>query len=569
MKLSAVATLSAFLVCGPALAQFQDMPKGPVTIQVLDEAGNAVSGAQVHCVNWNFGPRFTELTPDEKAVTDLKGRVTFPERTIGMAFVRVQAGELGGWFRLSESGSDHPVNTVTVGVGRTLRVRTHVPGVLVVADGCLPVGFTDDDGELTLPNYGVGYSPDLAFTKEKYAWEVVSFSREISILDVQMKPGSVIEGVVLGPGGEPAPNVSVFGGAFRHNPVITDSAGCFQMPRSPRTEFGEKHQICASLRSGAGNYWAEVLVAVETPVISGLTLRLARSVPQVYTLRGRVIHAETGEPVKAQILKSTSDNLFCADHLGSTDDTGRFSIDVSQRGGFWYFAVSDDPTLFTIGSMIYVSEPKENAAIPELEFQVSKGCAITGRACSEDGAPIGNRWVYYEPDGDVTFPIETQKDGRFTVAHLNGAGESYRLSVHDAFGRRASVDVGPLNRGEVQEGVEIILPPQIEPAKLRGTVRDSAGNPVAGVRMRFDYVQPFDPPSVQSTTDDRGRFVATILYSGEATVTARSLTQQSPGEYSAYYDLPCGVPHPGKVILDTASDAEQNFVVTPLPDAKQ
>jgi hypothetical protein len=551
-----------------ALAQFQDMPKGPVTIVVQDEAGTPVPGAEVHCVNWNFGPRFTELMPEEKAFTNLDGRVTFQNRTIGEAFARVQSGALGGWFRLTESGSDHPVNSVTIGVGRTLRVRTRIPDVLVLAENCLPVGLTDENGNIAIPNHGVGYDPDLAFTKEDYAWESVSFSRDVAILDVQLKPGCVIDGIVLGPDGEPVPDVPVFGGAYLHNPVMTDRAGRLQLTRNPRTEFGGTLQVFASLRRGGESYWGEAHVPVETPIISGIVLQLAHRVPYTYTVRGRVLHGETGEPVKARIVRNSSENLYCVSEIETTDGTGRFSMGVNLKTGFWYFAVPEEPTLFAVGPMVYVSEPEEGAGTPELEFQISDGCAIRGRAVSEDGIPIRNKWVYYEPVGELPYPVETDDDGRFTVGHLDGAGKTYQLTVHDAFGRRASTTAGPLKRGEVLDGVEIVLPAQVEPATLRGTVRDQTGSPVAGIRMRFEYVDQFDPPYVQAITDDHGRFAAEVLYTGKATVTARSLTQQSEGDYSGYYDLPVAAPLPARVDLSTTSNAEQDFIVAPLLEPK-
>ncbi|MCC6488057.1 MAG: hypothetical protein IT364_11210 [Candidatus Hydrogenedentes bacterium] len=541
-----------------ALAQFEGMPRGPLTIVVQDQDGKPVPNAEVHCVNWDYGPRFTELGPEEKGVTDRDGRVHFQDRTFGGAFARVKAGELGGWFRIQGASPEHPEVEIQTGLGHTVTLKAKLPGVLVLADGCLPIGLTDERGMLSAPNFGLGYDPNFAFTKEGYAWTTGSAFRDHSTVEVEMRPGTDIEGVVLGPDGAPVEGADVSTGPYSFKPMKTTAEGRFRLSRCPQSERGASQQLCAHMRANEVLLWAEEQVVLETPLVSGVVLRLAAVQSHSYTVRGRVIRAETGQPVKAKIYQNTSESLSGGKVAASTGRDGHFSIQINRSMGYWYLALPEDPTLRTDGPMLYVGNKEGEWEDKEVEFRVTEGCAIEGRAISEDGTPINDKYVYYL-DPDTTFhPPTTDERGRFMLPHLNGAGKAYELYVSDSFGRQGRVTVGPMKQGELRRDVEILLPPQVEPSRLRGTVSDPNGKPMPGMRLQLYFGDPPKPDTTEALTDDRGEYEVKVLYSGPAKVIISSLT---PG-----YILRHRVFDSDEVLLDATKDAEHDFTVSQEPE---
>ncbi|MBI5091603.1 MAG: carboxypeptidase regulatory-like domain-containing protein [Candidatus Hydrogenedentes bacterium] len=562
MKLLVTLAALALILSLEGYAQFENLPRAPVTITVHDPNNKPVPGAEVHCVDWNCGPRFTELQPDEQAVTDTDGRVTFQNRTAGQVFARVRAGELGGWFRIQDFNSHHPKVVVKIGVGRTIRVNTHVPGALVLADGCLPAGVTDEHGQITVPNFGLGYDPGLAFTKEGYAWTVEHVAFDTPVFDLPLKPGTEIEGVVLDPEGKPVAGAKVYAGPYRMAPVSTDQNGHFRLTRCARSYDPAEH-VSASAQIEGKSLSGEVRIRADKPLITGVTVTLAPTIIPTFTVQGRVVNALTGQPVKAEIVRNSSADLSCAHRAGKTNSDGRFSLDARESDGGCYFALPRDPTLYIEGGMVPLRRVQGKPVDQIIEFKAVKGCAISGRAISADGKPISAKYVEYTPLGKLQLhhPALTQKDGRFVLPHLDGVGATYTLQVTDALGRRGTATVGPLTPGEFRKNVIIRLPAQVEPSRLRGVVTDRDGKPLSSVRLAFTYEDKSESTEIMAVSDDEGKYELRVLYSGHAKVSASVSAQQSPGESNYYRSRHGKIVGADRVTLDGAKDAEMNFVV--------
>ncbi|MCL4694186.1 MAG: hypothetical protein KJ060_16950, partial [Candidatus Hydrogenedentes bacterium] len=202
------------LATGLAVAQ----QLGPITLLVQDAEGNPVSGAEVHCVNWDSEVlRETPLQDGEKGVTGPDGKVTFQDKTIGQVFVRVIAGEQGGWYRVHDRGEPAGV-MLTVDTGHTLRGTVRgvdgepLADVRILADSSLPAGKTDEAGRFAVPNAGVTYSPKLVFAKEGYSPEGTHVHFDANEATIILKRAVDIPVRVVYPDGTPAEKAHVGGG---------------------------------------------------------------------------------------------------------------------------------------------------------------------------------------------------------------------------------------------------------------------------------------------------------------------------------------------------------------------
>ena len=236
MKPCVLRILMAFAVLIVALAAPAERYDGPVNIVVKDEAGQPVSGATVQCTNWyNIVMRTEPLAPNEQATTNAEGRVTFegiPRGPFNEVFIHVVSGELGGWFRVQDR---EPEAALIIRVGNSIQITVNditgkpVEGVTVLAENSLPFDKTDNEGRVTVRNYGVGYRPSLAFGKEGYGWEIEDALTAIpDSFGIILKPGIVLEGTVLGPDGAPLPKAEVYWAQFTS--TGTDDKGFFRFP---------------------------------------------------------------------------------------------------------------------------------------------------------------------------------------------------------------------------------------------------------------------------------------------------------------------------------------------------
>jgi hypothetical protein len=537
---------------------------GPITLAVQDEQGRPVKGAEVSCVNWdNQTLRGALLTDSEKGVSDDDGKVTFKEKTIGQVFVRVRAGECGGWYRVHNQ-SEHPVVILTVGTGLTVRGTVRdtagqpLADVVILADSCLPAGKTDESGRFAVPNMELDYSPELVFTKDGYAPEGTHVHFEAAELSMTLRPSADVTGTVVMPDGSPAAGAWIGGPSRQAHDLQTDDEGHFTIPAVP---LGENTVISAGTRVEDVVYRAERRLTVTDPLAEPIVLKLEKVV--FGSIVGRMLHAGTNEPVQGKVMLDYNKEFYSPSKRSKVDEEGRFTFEQIHEGHYWLLAAPSKLTLYQVGGPKRVCV-KGTDGPTEVELVVDDGCAITGRAVTADGAPVAKKYVMWQPMPHY-WTVSTERDGSFVIPHLDGAGVTYTVEMQDALGRVARATVGPLEKGQTLNGVELRMPLAKEPATLRGTVRDTAGTPLAGIRLRFQYEEEVEPRSLSTVTDEKGVFGVKVVNSGTVKVRASTGVQIERGERNENLARNCEIVGEDTLSLDATKDQTIELVVKPKP----
>ncbi|MCC6486676.1 MAG: carboxypeptidase regulatory-like domain-containing protein, partial [Candidatus Hydrogenedentes bacterium] len=537
---------------------------GSIRLAIVDKQGQPVPGASVIAINWdNEIVRTDELRDNEKGTTDEKGQVTFKEKTIGQVFVRVQAGDQGGWFRVQDREKAGPV-TLTLDTGQTvtgtLRDTAGAPiaGALILADSCLPIGETDAAGRFSVTNYGVGYSPQLIFAKEGFVPDGTHVHFEAAEVSFTLKRAVAIQGRVLMPDGTPVKDASVGGERRSSRPLRSGANGEFTISKAP---VGEEITISASVRVKDVLYQARQRLTVTDPPPGPVTLQLEEV--KFGSVRGRMIHMSTGEPVTGRVLLDTSNEFYNPQEEVNTDEEGRFVIESLYPGPYWLFAAPVTKTLYMVGGPKQVSITEETLS-PEVELSVDDGCALRGSVLAADGTPVAGRQVMWQPMTHYR-AIWTDEAGKFIIPYLDGAGITYTIEVSDDLQRVVSKTVGPLEKGQTVSDIELRMPPPMVPAPLRGNVRDEAGTPLPNVRLRFRYTESGSPWGVEATTDAKGEYSAQIVRSGPVEVAASIGVQIERDGSSDNLSRECEVLSTKTLTLEEGKDASLDLTVRTVP----
>lgn len=535
---------------------------GSVTLVVQDEEGRPVSGAEVHCVDWVDDQfRETPLGEDEKGISDGQGRITFRDRTIGQVFVRVQAGECGGWYRVQERG-EHPEALLTIGVGRTARgtVRDSsgqpLAGVMVLADGCLPAGETDESGRFTVSSYGLVYSPELVFVKNGYTPVRTHVHFEAGEVAITLKQGVDLRGVVVTPDDTPAVGSRVSATIPGASDLIVDEEGRFVVHAAP---VDEEITINAVLYGNRGSCRASLPLAVREFLGSPVVLRL--EAVEYGSITGRMRHAATGEAIRGKVMLDATNEFYSPRKEVATDKEGRFTIERLERGTYWLFAAPARLTLYQVGGPLQV-HVDDTGAPAGVELKVAEGCMVKGRVLTADGAPVIGKQVMWEPMSYYR-AVWTDKNGYFLIPYLDGDGVTYTIEVRDDLGRCAKATAGPLKKGDEVRGIELRMPPVTEAAVLYGTVSDTSGKPVPNVRLELLYDSGVEPRALSAATDEKGVFDVKIVNSGTVKVSASLGVQIERGGYSENLSRECEIIGGNTLVLDNSKDQTVQLAVKP------
>jgi protocatechuate 3,4-dioxygenase beta subunit len=224
-------------------------------------------------------------------------------------------------------------------------------------------------------------------------------------------------------------------------------------------------------------------------------------------LRGRVVAADDGRPIRRAVLRVSAPELR-EGRSTVTDPEGRYEFRDLPAGRFTVSAVKPGFVSIAYGQT-RPNEPgrpidvRDGHSVDRIDFALPRGAVITGRVIDEYGEPVANASVYPMQLRYVNgqrqpmmsgSPMQTPDTGEFRLwslapgeyliqARLNNAvgvfGDSddrsgYGASYYPGTPNAADAQVVKVEVGQTLGGVDIVLLPT-QTARITGTTLDSRG----------------------------------------------------------------------------------------------
>jgi len=341
---------------------------------------------------------------------------------------------------------------------------------------------------------------------------------------INLSPSARIEGMVVGPNGEPISNISlrlVDEGSGSVVAVTRSSAsGAFAFESNVRSG---NYSITGYIdpyypTSGFGYVTGSVsgIAAAEGQTTSGILVRLNASGIITGTVKD-----ENGSPVAGVTLRAFSidgQSRFSfakADSLGrfniSTNlPSGRYNLTIYDISGFVFDPISDSATVnLTAGSTSTVN------------FVLKRSGIISGRIVYSDNSPAGSILVYaFSSDNRYFGYAYSNPDGTYSINTGLGTG-NYTVIANNEFSKSKSVLV---TAGRETKDVDFKLS-TVGAAKVivSGRVLDSMGSPVSSAMV-------FSPSDYTSSSDDGSYEIEIALPAGQSSITV-PLTASKRGYY--------------------------------------
>ena len=344
------------------------------------------------------------------------------------------------------------------------------------------------------------------------------------VLDASVE-AATIRGNVVAENGAPGAGAKVWTVKLwiqeleRHE-ATTDAAGRFAV------EVGPGDWVIGASLADQGNSKDEY-VQVEGPDPAPVTIRLS---PQG-RLRGRLVEAETGRPIRGG-------RLFIDNGVVPvSDDDGRFEVTGLSRTRYHEsFVVAAGRERKRV--LFEMAE----GPVTDLEIPVPRGGKVVGRVLDVEGQPVPRAFVGKSTSGSILSLTglwdRTDAQGRFEYDGLPLGRTTWMNTVAAGFeaaqrdGVRAHLDGTPISvefrlarsladqrrQPQRQGGPVQVMAPQPENRRtVAGVVVDPTGQPVAGATVRWGIVQS-SAAMIETKTDADGKFRLTLLPPGAEVV---------------------------------------------------
>jgi hypothetical protein len=292
------------------------------------------------------------------------------------------------------------------------------------------------------------------------------------------EPAVKISGVVQLPDGKPATGASVqlvspFG--MRGEDIKTDANGKFELEWNPRQFGGQNDQtVCALVRDVEHNLAVAQDLDEDT---TNLDLKLAPGL----TLAGR---AEAGgKPLTnatAQLVFWTGRSGMWLQGLARTTTPGQYEIPALPPGRKYGVIVSAPGYGQKQNNNLEISAEPGRQELDTVELKPAN-LKLAGQVLDDDDKPVARCNVNINGDDQPSANTRTDRDGRFSFAHV--CEGTIRLSANSqrAYGS-LSAEGGDTNV-VLHLGENMGSSPDSKSHKLRGVVMDADGQPVAGAQV--------------------------------------------------------------------------------------
>lgn len=518
--------------------------------QVTDEQGAPLPGAEVFVLDareaqvpmlaWVLGQK------EATAVTAADGFFLLPDRRPGerLDLAVTRSGYTAGRLAGVTVPAEQPV-VVTLKSASTLRGRVvdergdpvsgaHVTLMAERADGgsffSNTGAVTGSDGRFTIEDVEpaivrVGARAEGYLPAERGSVEVTA-GRDVSGLELVLRPGAVVEGIVTGADGSPVIGADV---------AVQEEGQGQRIGYSGATTDGDGRYRLDAVEPGARTIaayhpdWQRGVAELEVqPGTQRLDLRLAAGLP----VRGRVTGAR-GEPVAGAAVRIGQPRASWSRYQAITDDTGAFSVEGVPAGA--YEAVAEHRDHAPARQPLVIGD----GPVPDLLLELGPALAITGALRGLSPAELAQANVMANADGQFRQGTVSH-DGRYRVDGV-GPGD-WRVWAALGDGARQASGRVQIAEGQSEAVVDLDFTGGVT---LAGTVRHQ-GRPADGVRLivRGTAVSGFG----SAITDQQGRYRIENLEPGayryDAMDSQRGLRERGTvaieGDYELDLDLRSG-----------------------------
>lgn len=379
-----------------------------------------------------------------------------------------------------------------------------------------------------------------------------------------------LTGRVVHADSSPAAGATVWAATFTDGPLerretVTDKDGRYTLDLDPGDWYvWARH----GSQGGGGPVGQEPLAITAGRPPEPVTIRLEER----GTLRGRLLEAETGQPI-------VGGRLFLdAGLVLTTGADGRFEAGGLDRGHHEAFVVAPGRLRLRV---LFDTTARADT---ELDVPVPRGGKLAGRVTDPEGKPIPGAYVGRNTSGSV-FSLKAlfqacDAEGRFEYdgvtpdqpTRLSAFAPGYVAEERDQL--RLPPDGKPLElnfRLRPQPGTRpnAAVAEEDKRRRVSGTVRGPDGKPVAGVMVRWSY-HPFGG-DIHTRTDADGRFRLTVPdQAGMLAVLPRDLAPEFPrvaagGDKDVAVTLHADHTARGRVLDDTGKPIQDVRVLAVIP----
>jgi len=296
-------------------------------------------------------------------------------------------------------------------------------------------------------------------------------------VEIEIAAPRKITGIVRQPDGQPAAGllVRIVGGFGPETAEVkTDADGKFELEWNQR-QFGQNNTTpCILVRDAEHN----LAVAQDIDEDTGpLDLKLAPGL----TLAGRA--ESDGKPVTnatAKLVFWTGRSGSWLDGLARTNTPGQFEIPALPPGRKYGVVVSAPG----YGQkQIYDVAASADAIRQELDpFELKlANLKLAGQVLDADDKPVAGANVSLNGEGQPNGNVRTDRDGRFTFAHVCEGTAQLSANSRNSFGN-ISAEGGDTNV-VLRLGQTYSSSPGATTHKLKGVVTDAGGQPVTGAQV--------------------------------------------------------------------------------------
>ena len=295
--------------------------------------------------------------------------------------------------------------------------------------------------------------------------------------------------------------------------LVVVSLGLLPLAQSPKPIARSLKPKAQSLKAPAA---AQVIAAQQFPTAPGLPVPRRDSPPKLGTarIRGRVVAADTGEPLRKAQVRAMSADLRDS-RLATTDRSGFYEFSELPAGRYQLMASKGSFVQLQYGQTRPFEPGKplevvDGQTIERVDFGLPRGAVITGRVVDEFGEPmsdisvtvsryqfiqgqrqlvpagrfgttndIGEYRIFGLPPGQYYLSATLRTNTPFDVTTTTGDRTGYAATYYPGTAYPAEAQRLNIELGQIHSGIDVVLA-TARLARITGSVFDADGKPVTG-----------------------------------------------------------------------------------------